>query len=76
MTVDIIAVGTGKALRLGENGDVDVVLVVMIEVVDVFVVKLVVDVAVVVVEVVVDVTVVVGFDANNVATSPADSIRS
>ena len=27
MTVDVIAVGTGKALKLGENGDVDVVLV-------------------------------------------------
>ena len=25
--VDVIAVGTGKALKLGENGDVDVVLV-------------------------------------------------
>ena len=25
--VDVIAVGTGKALRLGENGDVDIVLV-------------------------------------------------
>ncbi|MEE9575336.1 MAG: substrate-binding domain-containing protein, partial [Gammaproteobacteria bacterium] len=25
--VDVIAVGTGKALRLGENGDVDVVMV-------------------------------------------------
>jgi tungstate transport system substrate-binding protein len=27
ITVDVIAVGTGKALKLGENGDVDVVLV-------------------------------------------------
>ena len=27
VTVDVIAVGTGKALKLGENGDVDVVLV-------------------------------------------------
>jgi tungstate transport system substrate-binding protein len=27
MKVDVIAVGTGKALKLGENGDVDVVLV-------------------------------------------------
>jgi tungstate transport system substrate-binding protein len=27
VNVDVIAVGTGKALRLGENGDVDVVLV-------------------------------------------------
>jgi tungstate transport system substrate-binding protein len=26
MTVDVIAVGTGKALKLGENGDVDVVM--------------------------------------------------
>jgi len=25
--VDVIAVGTGKALKLGENGDVDIVLV-------------------------------------------------
>ncbi|RQW93103.1 MAG: tungsten ABC transporter substrate-binding protein, partial [Geobacter sp.] len=25
--VDVIAVGTGKALKLGENGDVDVILV-------------------------------------------------
>ena len=27
ITVDVIAVGTGKAIKLGENGDVDVVLV-------------------------------------------------
>ncbi len=27
VTVDVIAVGTGKALRLGENGDVDVLMV-------------------------------------------------
>ena len=27
VSVDVIAVGTGKALRLGENGDVDIVLV-------------------------------------------------
>ena len=27
LTVDVIVVGTGKALRLGESGDVDVVLV-------------------------------------------------
>jgi tungstate transport system substrate-binding protein len=27
ITVDVIAVGTGKALKLGENGDVDVVMV-------------------------------------------------
>lgn len=27
VTIDVIAVGTGRALRLGENGDVDVVLV-------------------------------------------------
>jgi len=27
LTVDVIAVGTGKAIRLGENGDVDVVFV-------------------------------------------------
>lgn len=27
VTVDVIAVGTGKALKLGENGDVDIVLV-------------------------------------------------
>src|SRR5690606_22818380 len=27
ITVDVIAVGSGKALKLGENGDVDVLLV-------------------------------------------------
>ena len=35
--VDVIAVGTGKALKLGENGDVDVVLVHAREVEDTFI---------------------------------------